>query len=82
MGLAHAMDIKLAEEERRRLEAQRQHRQLQYAAAVPLPDEAPTAPGELHSCDVACALDNAGRVWAPDTCLLDNQLPMWTLYLL
>ena len=46
MGQALAMDIKLAEEERRRLEAQRQHRELQFAIAQPLPDEATAAPGK------------------------------------
>ena len=46
MGQALAMDIKLAEEERRRLEAQRQHRELQFAVAQPLPDEATAAPGK------------------------------------
>lgn len=45
MQTALAMEIKLAEEERRRLEAQRHHRLLSYAAAQPLPDEAPSAPG-------------------------------------
>lgn len=54
LGQALALDIKLAEEERRRLEAQRQHRQLQYAVAQPLPDEAPVAPGKSSCCIAAC----------------------------
>lgn len=45
MQTALAMEIKLAEEERRRLEAQRHDRLLSYAAAQPLPDDAPPAPG-------------------------------------
>ena len=49
MQTALAMEIKLAEEERRRLEAQRHHRLLSYAAAQPLPDDAPAAPG-MHPC--------------------------------
>ncbi len=48
MQTALAMEIKLAEEERRRLEAQRHERLLSYAAAQPLPDKAPDAPGMHH----------------------------------
>lgn len=47
LGQALAREIKLAEEVCRRLEAQRQHRMLQYAAAQPLPEEA--APGKTAS---------------------------------
>ena len=53
MQTALAMEIKLAEEERRRLEAQRHDRLLSYAAAQPLPDEAVPAPG-MHPCNCNC----------------------------
>lgn len=46
---ALSRDIKLAEEERRRLEVQRQRTLLRYAAAQPLPDDVPAvaaAPGK------------------------------------
>ncbi len=49
LGQALALDIKLAEEERRRLEAQRQHRKLQFAVAQPLPDDVPVAQGKYSS---------------------------------
>ena len=48
LGQALAREIKLAEEACRRLEAQRQHRLLQYAAAQPLPDEAAPGKTTLH----------------------------------
>ena len=72
LGQALALDIKLAEEERRRLEAQRQHRELQFAVAQPLPDEAPVAPGK-STCYVAACLPSYGCAGAA----IGSMLPHW-----